>query len=330
MKTSKSPLLIVGTGAMACLFAAKMRAAGHPVRMLGSWREGLEALENEGIRLLDIDGKQYKYRVLVSNDPKECAGTDLALVLVKSYQTARAARQLAECLAPHGLALTLQNGLYNKVILEQSLGADRVAQGVTTMGATLIEPGFVRNGGHGIVSIGEHPRIQAMYSFLESAGFEVNIVPDTESLVWGKLVVNAAINPLTALLRVPNGYLLERSETRELMRNLTNEAVRVAQVQGIRLPFDQPVEYVEHVANQTASNYSSMLRDIMRGSPTEIDSINGAVVRIGEAWGIDTVVNRMMWRLVKALEPANAVPFDIPDELGIVRRDLVPLERSVR
>lgn len=316
------PLLIVGTGAMASLFAARLRAVEIPVKMIGSWREGLEALEKNGVRLLEVDGRKFEYRVQVTSDPQECSGTELALVLVKSYQTARAARQLAECLAPQGLALTLQNGLDNKAILEDELGPARVASGVTTMGATLIRPGIVRNGGEGIISIGDHPRLQPMYSLLKRAGFDVNIVPDTESLVWGKLVVNAAINPLTALLKVPNGYLLERLETRELLRALTNETVRVAQAKGIRLPFDRPVEYVEHVARRTASNYSSMLNDVLRGSPTEIDSINGAVVRLGEAWGITALVNLVMWRLVKALEPADGAIQDFPPRQNLVERDL--------
>lgn len=328
MKNSKPPLLILGTGAMACLFANRLRAAGHRVKMLGSWREGLEALETDGVRLLDADGQQYKYPVQVTNDPGECAGTELALVLVKSYQTARAARQLAECLAERGVALTLQNGLYNKAILAQELGADRVALGVTTLGATLIEPGFVRTGGHGIISLGEHPRILPMYSLLKSAGFDVHIVSDTDSLVWGKLVVNAAINPLTALLKVPNGYLLERVETRQLMKTLTDEAVRVAQIQGIRLPFENPVEYVEHVAGQTASNYSSMLRDVMRGGLTEIDSINGAVVRVGETWGVPVIVNQVMWRLVKSLETAGIATDDFPGGEHSVRQALAPIAHS--
>ncbi len=328
MKNSRPPLLILGTGAMACLFAARLRAAGHRVKMLGSWREGLEALESDGVRLLDTDGQEYKYRVQVTNDPGEWAGTELALVLVKSYQTARAARQLAECLAEQGVALTLQNGLYNKAILTQELGADRVALGVTTLGATLIEPGFVRAGGHGIISLGEHPRILQMYSLLKSAGFDVNIVSDTDSLVWGKLVVNAAINPLTALLKVPNGYLLERVETRQLMKTLTDEAVRVAQIQGIRLPFENPVEYVEHVAGRTASNYSSMLRDVMRGSLTEIDSINGAVVRVGETWGVSVIVNQVMWRLVKSLESAGIATGDFPGGEHSVRQVLAPIAHS--
>lgn len=328
MDTSRPPLLIVGTGAMASLFAARLLAKGISVKMLGSWHDGLQALKTRGVCFLDADGSQHVYRVQVTNDPQECVGVNLALVLVKSYQTARAARQLAECLAPEGLALTLQNGLDNKAILEEALGAHRVALGVTTIGATLLEPGYVRIGGDGIISVGEHPRLSPLLSLLKRAGFVVNVVTDTESLVWGKLIVNAAINPLTALLRVPNGVLLEKAGTRELMAILANEAMHVAQAQGISLPFSRPVEYVEHVAARTASNVSSMLKDVLRGSPTEVDSINGAIVRVGEAFGVPVVVNRTMWCLVKSLEPTEGVNQNLFVSHELAKRDPVALERA--
>ena len=136
---------------------------------------------------------------------------------------------------------------------------------------------------------------------MRRARFNVEVVADARSLVWGKLVVNAAINPLTALLRVPNGELLNRPSARVMMKALANETAAVASAQRVRLPFANPIEAAENVARKTASNHSSMFQDVRRGAPTEIDAICGAVTRAGERHGVPTPVNRVCWGLVRAM-----------------------------
>jgi 2-dehydropantoate 2-reductase len=221
---------------------------------------------------------------------------------VKAWQTTRAANQLTTCLAQNGLVLTLQNGLGNLEILQAALGANRTALGVTTVGATLLEPGRVKNGGNGVISMGQDERLREFVYLFKRAGFKVEEVPNTDSMIWGKLVINAAINPITALLRIPNGEILERPAARSLMAATAIETAIVAQACDIQLPYDDPVLAVEIVAERTSGNLSSMLRDIMRGGLTEVDAINGAVVRAGEAVSISTPINRTLWQLVTALE----------------------------
>jgi 2-dehydropantoate 2-reductase len=136
---------------------------------------------------------------------------------------------------------------------------------------------------------------------LLSANFDVRIVEDAQSLVWGKLVINSAINPLTALLRIPNGELLARPSAHEVMKELARETARVAYAEHIDLPFDDPVAAVEDVARRTAANNSSMLQDVLRGAITEIDAICGAVVHYGEIHHIPTPANWDCWKLVRAL-----------------------------
>ena len=294
-------VLITGTGALACLFAYRLAGAGVPVTMLGTWREGIEALRSHGVRLVGAGGAEQAYPVVATDDPADCAGARSALVLVKSWQTERAAQQLADCLSPDGLALTLQNGLGNREKLVQALSEDRVALGVTTSGATLVGPGCVRSGGEGMISAGEHPRLATLANFLRRAGFTVDLVPESDSLLWSKLVVNAAINPLTALLGVSNGELLTRPDARRLMAELAVEAAAVADALDHRLTSPDPVAAAEAVADRTAANTSSMLQDVLRGAPTEIDAICGAIVTSGEACGIPVPVNRTLWLLVRAL-----------------------------
>ncbi|MEW6718253.1 MAG: 2-dehydropantoate 2-reductase [Chloroflexota bacterium] len=300
--TSSPPrhILICGTGALANLFAARLVASGAEITILGNWPEGLAALREFGVRLVQSDGTERTFAVRATNDPEACQGVRYALVLVKAWQTERTARQLTVCLASDGLALTLQNGLGNDQILTQHLGRERVALGVTTTGATLMGPGCVRPGGEGVISLGEHPGLGPLKVLLKQAGFKVETIDDVDALVWGKLVINAAINPLTALLRVPNGELVERASARLLMQDLAQETAAVAEAKGIRLPFYDPVAAAEDVARRTASNRSSMLQDVTRGAPTEIDAICGAIVREGERQGVPTAVNRALWLLVKA------------------------------
>lgn len=295
------PILMVGTGAMACLFAARLAAAGNRVRMLGTWPEGLAALNKLGVTLALEDGSLRSYPVKASANPADFAGVRYALVLVKSWQTDRAADQLAECLAVDGLALTLQNGLGNREKLVSKLGAERVAYGVIRAGATLLGPGQVRTGGNGKITIASHNRTERLLGALSAAGFHVETIGDVDSLAWGKLVVNAAMNPLTALLRIENGELLKRPTARDLWEELAVEVAAVAAKKNIALPFANPIQAVEEVIASTAANQTSMLQDVRRGAPTEIDAINGAVVEAGREIGVPTPVNEVMWKLVAAL-----------------------------
>lgn len=294
-------ILIVGTGALATLFAARLTQAGNQVSMLGTWRDGIEALNRDGARLVDVRGREKRFLVRATGDPRECSGARQVIVLVKAWQTERVARQLSACLADDGLVLTLQNGLGNRETLARDLGAGRVALGSTTTGATLLGPGLVKAGGEGIVSLERNQALGPMEEALKSAGFNVQTVDDPASLIWGKLVVNAAINPLTALLRVKNGELLRRPFAREVMRALARETAQVARAENIALPFDDPIARAEDVAQKTAANTSSMLQDVLRGAPTEIDAICGAVVRAAERHSIGAPVNWTCWQLVKAL-----------------------------
>jgi 2-dehydropantoate 2-reductase len=296
-----TPILIVGTGALACLFAARLSAHGIPITMLGTWPEGLAALRLHGVMLVQPDGSQQAYPVTVTEDPAQIPKFQSALVLVKSWQTCRAARQLKDCLAQEGVALTLQNGLGNREKLVGELGQERVALGVTTTGATLLSSGRVRPGGEGVISVGEHPRLAPLLDMLTRSGFNLEVLDNVDTLIWGKLVINAAINPMTALLKVPNGQLVARSSARQLSADLAREVATVAAALNIKLAFPDPVAAAEKVAERTSANQSSMLQDILRSAPTEIEAICGQIVRIGKEIGVPTPVNYTVLNLIRAI-----------------------------
>jgi 2-dehydropantoate 2-reductase len=290
-------VLIVGSGALATLFASRLSRAGVDVTILGTWQEGLAALRNRGA---GVDG-EGRFPVRVTDNPADCKGAKLALVLVKSWQTERAANQLAACLGVDGLAVTFQNGLGNDAILSRILGQPRVSRAVTTLGAALLSPGIVRLSGRGAIILEESPRIPELERTLRAANFDVNVVGDILPFIWGKLIVNAAINPLTALLRIKNGELLSIPTAHQLMGDLARETASVAEAFGLVLPFLDPEQAVEEVAQNTSENNSSMLQDVLRGVTTEVDSINGMVVKMGVQKKVATPVNQVVWSLVKAL-----------------------------
>lgn len=299
-------ILIVGSGAMALLFGARLAASNHDVTLLGTWREGIEAVNKYGIRVEDDQGwKSFPARGVthLSEEPP----LKLVLFLVKSWQTERAAKQLASYMDADGIVLTLQNGLGNVEILSDILGNRLAVQGVTTCGATLIGPGIVRPGGEGIISVQAHPKLNPLIECLKLSSFSVQEVKDLAGMVWSKLVINVAINPITALLDVNNGQLLDNHASQEIMSLAAREAGAVANALGVELNYEDPVSAAAAVAAATAGNISSMLQDIRRGSPTEIDALCGAVVRAGRSLNIETPVNEIMMLLIEAREKAERI-----------------------
>lgn len=295
---------VLGTGALGCVYAARL-AGQAEVWMLGTWAEGVAAVQRDGIQVTDPDGRAWRAYVRATADPADAPPADYALVLVKSYQTERAAAWAAQVLEPDGLAVALQNGLDNGPKLAAALGADRVAVGVTYNGATLLGPAAVRHAARQPTLIGVTPateaRVLALIALLCRAGLEAQVTPDPDSLLWGKAVANAAINPLTALWRVPNGQVCATAERRDLLADLAREAAAVAVARGMSLPFSDPVAYVMDVCQRTAANRSSMLQDVERGRPTEIDSITGVIVAEGKRLGVPTPVSQVVWRLVRGI-----------------------------
>jgi 2-dehydropantoate 2-reductase len=297
-------LAIIGCGALGSLFAAALSSRSD-LLMLGHWPEQLARLRSYGLTMIHPDGGLSNHMFTVTDDPSKIATVDLALVLVKTYQTDRAALEIKQLLARDGLAVTLQNGLGNVDVLARVLGPRRVTQGITAVGATMQEPGVIRFAGHGPTHLAQtvekHTAVDELAGLMNTSGFETYLTGDLESLAWGKLAINSGINPLTALLRVPNGYLARNSQARKLMFAAAEETAAIAQALHINLPYPDVSQRILEVAKATADNQSSMLQDVLRGSQTEIDAICGAVVGHGHSIGMSTPINAEFLRLIQAL-----------------------------
>ena len=202
------------------------------------------------------------------------------------------------------IAITMQNGVGNLEILAEAVGKERAFLGVTAHGATLLAPGVVRHTGHGATIIAidpEYTKSQLLAATLSAAGFTTTLEANIAEVLWRKLVVNVGINALTAILNIPNGGLIENQAAQAIMRGAIAEATRVAHAKGIPIAEDG-MERALVVAQRTAANISSMLADVKRGVETEIDVMNGAIVREGERLGVETPVNRTLTTLVHAIE----------------------------
>ncbi|MBI1877061.1 MAG: 2-dehydropantoate 2-reductase [Chloroflexi bacterium] len=303
--TSSLNIAILGVGAMGSLFGSRLNDLAH-VTLIGNWAEQLETVRRDGLTITYPDNHQTQHPLRITNNLAEIPAADLALILVKSHQTARAARQAAQVLKSNGLAITLQNGLGNLEILAQAVGPRRAGLGVTAQGATMLAAGHLYYAGQGPTHLaqipGQEKRLADVAALFNAAGLETTVVDNADSLVWGKLAINAGINPLTALLEVPNGALVENEQWREVMAAAASEVADIAAAQGIHLPYKDAAHRAAEVSRATASNRSSMLQDVNRAAPTEIDAISGAVVRFGRRLGIPTPVNEFLLRMVKAKE----------------------------
>jgi 2-dehydropantoate 2-reductase len=297
-------ITIIGPGAMGCLFAAALGKAGYHVTLVDHVKERAALINREGIHVEGITGTYaVKVPVVVSiptNSP------DAVLLCVKSNQTREVATTMRTWLQKAKVLVTLQNGVGNREILSEFFGEERVLGGVTAEGATLLGPGKIRHAGKGETVIGPATRpgghAENLASILALAGFKSRSEVRVDNLIWGKLIINVGINALTALTRLRNGRLPQIAGSRSIMEEAVSEAATVARAKGIPLPFADPMARVEEVCRLTANNIASMLQDVLRKKPTEIDFINGAIVREGKALHIPTPVNATLTALVKVIE----------------------------
>lgn len=300
-------VLVVGPGAMGTLFAGLLVGGGHDVWLLGRRAEVVEAIAEDGVTIERTGRPERIIPVRSTLAASDAGKVDLVLIFVKAYSTLQATRDALPAVGEGTVVLTLQNGLNNIETIASVVGKERVIAGVTAHGATLLSAGVTRHAGAGETTIGEldgstTPRLMRVAQALRLSSVGVEISSCVNCLIWGKLVVNCGINALTAILRVQNGRLTRTEETRSLMATAALEASAVAGAAGISLPYDDPVARVAEVCRLTAANRSSMLQDVDRGVRTEVDYINGAIVREGDRLGVATPVNWTLTQLVKSIE----------------------------
>lgn len=297
--------VMIGPGAMGSLFGGLLSRAGEELWLVGYRKEQVETICSVGLTLGE-KGKSQIIPMKATPDVTSVGKADLVIFFVKTYDTERAVSDSLVLEKEGTVFLTLQNGLGNEEAICKKIDRKKVMLGVTGHGATLLRPGHVRHAGWGKTFVGEldhritdrATRIAQMFC---KAGIETEASPNIHDQVWGKLVVNAGINALTALTGFKNGQLLDYPETARLMERLVFEAAQVARRKGVHIEED-PIEKVRKAAEATRENRSSMGQDFDHRRRTEIDAINGAVAREAQALGIPVPFNQAVTDLVKAIE----------------------------
>jgi 2-dehydropantoate 2-reductase len=304
-------IAVIGAGAMGCLFGAKLSAAPtNEVWLIDVWKDHIDAIRQFGLTM-EENGENLHFENLKStSNAEEASRCDLALVFVKSTLTGEAVRKNKAVFGPETMALTLQNGLGNIDLISAEIGSHNVLAGTTAHGATMLGPGKMRHAGNGKTIIGElsgvtSERLERIAEVFRNAGLETELSENVLGLVWDKLMVNVGINALTGITKLQNGELLSHPEIEELLEAAVKEAHSVAKAKGIRLSYEDPVSHTKDVCRATAANRSSMLQDILNQKQTEIDMINGAIVREGKALKIDTPVNLALTNLIRFLQKAG-------------------------
>lgn len=296
-------ILIAGPGAMGCLFAARLYNAGYHVTLLDHNIERAREITKQGIIVEGVSG-DYTAKVPVTVDPSGIS-PDIIIIFVKSGKTKEAALAVRGITGKNTMIATLQNGLGNREIISEITG-NMALGGITSEGATALGAGRVRHAGTGSTVLGPgrgtDKKLNALVSALNRAGFSTDSADNIDDLIWGKLIINAGINALTAITGLKNGQLPMHDGTLNIMKDAVDEAVKVSEALHIILPYSDPMEKVLEVCRNTSGNIASMLQDVLNKRATEIDFINGAIHREGEKAGIPAPVNLLLTRLVKTIE----------------------------
>jgi 2-dehydropantoate 2-reductase len=306
-------VLVAGAGAVGSVFGALLARAGAPVTLLGRAAHVRAAAEH-GLVLDGLFGAHRAFVAAAESDPARLVGPYEAILLaVKSWDTRSMAALVAPLLAPDGVVICLQNGLGNVEAAAEVVGGHRVLGARVIFGAEATGPGRIR------VTVYADPvlvgapdptdraldgRARAWAERFDAAGIPSRHTGRLAAELWAKIFYNAALNPLGALLGVPYGRLAESDDTRAVMNAVIDEAFAVARASGVALAWDTPMEYRQtfygRLVPSTADHRSSMLQDLERGRPTEIDAINGYVARRAAALGVAAPVNATLTRVIRA------------------------------
>lgn len=297
--TQPLKIAVMGAGAVGCYYGGMLARAGHEVVLIAR-PQHVEAIQQSGLRM---ETRTFDERVRTAASTQASAIRDAKLVLfcVKSTDTESAGAQMLAHLAPDALILTLQNGVDNADRLRAVLPQHEVAAAVVYVATEMAGPGHLKHHGRGELVIEPSSASQAVAQALGAAGVPTEISDNVRGALWAKLILNCAYNAVSAIAQLPYGKTVEGEGVREVMRDVVAECLAVANAAGVTVSGDVHAA-VDKLAASMPSQYASTAQDLARGKRTEIDYLNGLVVKRGEQLGIATPANRVLWALVKLME----------------------------
>jgi 2-dehydropantoate 2-reductase len=307
-------IAVMGAGAVGSYFGGMLARAGGRVTLIAR-QAHVEAIRRAGL-LLDSASFHEHVSVAATSDPSGVRDAEFVLFCVKTTDTEEAARAIAPHLAPGAIVVSLQNGVDNVARIRASTGVDALPA-VVYVATALPEPGHVKHSGRGDLIVGELPgsaaalssgpaRAERVAQLFMAAGVPCRVSPNIDGDLWTKFIMNCAGNPVTAIAQTSYGLAARQPQSRELMRKVIEEIAAVARASGVRLPEVDLVEMGLKLAETLGDATSSTAQDLARGKRTEIDSLNGYIVRRGEELGVATPLNSTLYALIKLIEEKNA------------------------
>jgi len=301
-------IVIIGAGAMGCLYGAYL-SRKHEVIMLDSFDKQVEAINQNGITVLEEDGTENKFtnvKACISGEYKEAA--DLVVVFVKSTFTEDALRDNKKLFGDKTLVMTLQNGAGNDRKIAKYVNKKNIIIGTSKHNSVNLGGGKVRHSGSGETTIGSNlennTNLDKIQAILEECGFKVEKTNDIQRVIWSKLFVNLSINTFTAITRAPIGSMIENKYAWDFAEKMICEAVDVAEADGTHFSYREVLNMVHHVCEDAGKGYSSMSQDVMNCRLTEIDAINGAIVEQAKLYNVKVHYNSLIVDLIHAIEGA--------------------------
>ncbi len=294
---------VMGAGAVGSYYGGMLARAGHSVTLIAR-PQHVAAIDRDGLRMETRTFDEH-VRLAANSTPSAVQGADLVLFCVKSTDTESAGAQIKPYVGDNTLVLCLQNGVDNADRLRTVLPPHQVAAVVVYVATEMAGPGHVRHHGRGELVIEPAAGSAAAAQALIAAGIPTEISDNVRGALWAKLIVNCAYNAVSAIAQRPYGENVQAEGIREVMRDVVDECLAVAKADGVQVPGDLHT-IVGKLADSMPLQFSSTAQDLARGKRTEIDYLNGFVVKRGESLGIATPVNRVLWALVKLIESRKA------------------------
>ncbi len=301
-------IVVIGAGAMGCLYGGRLAVAGHEVTLVDLWQEHVEALSRSGLLLESARGEE-RIPIAATTDPRPRGPFDLAIILVDANATRDAAKLARDVLAPDGFAVTLQNGIGNLEAMLEELGDDRVVGGLSYHSAALAGPGRVKHTHTAKTWLGElnggsTARLDELVRAFRDAGLDPEPVPDIRAFIWEKWVLNCAINPISAITGLRQGEIPRTPPVEEFQTRIIEEILAVLSAKEVALS-DPDIKETIKAQCWKKFNKPSMLQHVEAGKRTEIDALNGAVVRLGRELGVPVPYNEALTMLIKGLEKSQ-------------------------
>lgn len=291
-------IAVMGAGAVGCYYGAMLARAGHAVTLVAR-PQHVQAMRERGL-IFETRAFTEAVPVAATTDPSGVADADIVLFCVKSDDTAAAGAAMAPHLGAGAAILSLQNGVDNAERLQQVLNRPVIPTAVY-VATEMPQPGHVRHHGRGELVIGSGPASQALAEMFGQAGVKTEISDNVVSDLWTKLIVNCAYNALSAIPQLPYGRMIAVDGVTAVMRDIVEECLAVAERCGVRVA-DDILDKVPALASAMPNQSSSTAQDLARGKRTEVEHLNGYVVRMGETLGVATPANRVLTVLVRLME----------------------------